>query len=558
MPLLALGNLLAILAAPLEIWLPRTSGGHTRQFLPRHEGGTVKPTGSAVFDTFAVISKDQPLHFHWPGVELSPEQFSDLEKILRRLTYFGRAESWCEATVTAGPPPGLEEGMTHWRCISTGQGEEPSGKEHADYALERRLSAALPLSESLRTEVAELLPKCCFRIWEEKPNRKTGDMSGKWRKAKPAELEAFASSLRTEPPSVGLLRCLLRASGEDMKDGLERPIGTRWVHYAVPRAIYQLPLAPRTPARAKLAGPPVTLVRFALNTATVNRPVLPPLTDTLLFADKFRAATLAWHGHLKSGEHPRNLCGRENDDNGERRVEGHNHAFFWPTDEDDDGFIDHVSVFCPQGLLISEVDALRRLLRIRQRGDRPDLLVTPVFIGDAVDFGPWKRDASVFVSATPYYCPVNLSHGKKSGGRIRSVEAEIRRSLMLTGVIRTETETVEIRELVFADVSDGIPATWTHVEFADPRYCGFWLKPPDEPPVPGAIAGFYVDSGNRLLRALEFCRRRRRHGIEAMGRMLHIRFAAPRAARPFSIGSQCHFGLGLFVPAAPARMNDER
>ena len=52
------GNLLAILAAPLEIWLPRTSGGHTRQFLPRHEGGTVKPTGSAVFDTFAVISKD--------------------------------------------------------------------------------------------------------------------------------------------------------------------------------------------------------------------------------------------------------------------------------------------------------------------------------------------------------------------------------------------------------------------------------------------------------------------------------------------------------------------
>src|SRR5439155_1648811 len=58
-PLLALGNLLAILAAPLEIWLPRTSGGHTRQFLPRHEGGTVKPTGSAVFDTFAVISKDQ-------------------------------------------------------------------------------------------------------------------------------------------------------------------------------------------------------------------------------------------------------------------------------------------------------------------------------------------------------------------------------------------------------------------------------------------------------------------------------------------------------------------
>ena len=38
-----------------------------------------------------------------------------------------------------------------------------------------------------------------------------------------------------------LLRCLLRESGQDIKDGLERPIGTRWVHYALPRVIYDVP-----------------------------------------------------------------------------------------------------------------------------------------------------------------------------------------------------------------------------------------------------------------------------------------------------------------------------
>jgi hypothetical protein len=325
-----------------------------------------------------------------------------------------------------------------------------------------------------------------------------------------------------------LLRCLLRSSGEDIKDGLERPIGSRWIHYAVPRAIHQLPQA-RVAPHPKRAEPLITLVRFALNTATVNRPVLPPLTDTLLFADKFRAAALAWHGHLKSCEHPRNLCGRERDNTGERRIEGHNHAFFWPTDEDNDGFIDHMSVYCSHNFLASEADALRRLLRIRQRGGRPDLLVTPVFLGDSADFGPWKRDATVFVSATPYYCPVNLSHGKNSGGKVRSIAKEILRSLRLTNVVQTEAEVVSIHEIVFNDAADVISATWTRADLSDARYRTAWLKPPDESFDPGTLAGLQLDGGTRLLRALAFCRRRRHHVIEAPGRMFRIEFATLRS-----------------------------
>ena len=202
------------------------------------------------------------------------------------------------------------------------------------------------------------------------------------------------------------------------------------------------------------------------------------------------------------------------DDAGERRIEGHNHAFFWPTDEDNDGFIDHLSVYCSHGFLASELDALRRLLRIRQRGGRPDLLVTPVFLGDAADFGPWKSDATVFVSATPYYCPLNLGHGKNSGGRVRSVAKEILRSLRLTDVVRTEAEVASIHELVFAGAANGLPATWTRADLSDARYRTSWLKPPDESFVPGTLAGLQLDGGTRLLRALAFCRRRRREVIE--------------------------------------------
>jgi len=544
LPVSRIADVLARLAAPPKIWLPRTGGGHTRQFLPKE----FKSTGSAVFDTFATVSKETPIVFEWAAANCGTGdvRFSDLQTVLRRLAYFGRAESWCDATAHTERPPELKPDVSHWCCLALEPGGKPNGREHVDYALERKLAPLVPLSDLL-DQAVELLPGLGFKTFGSKTAKKTGKTSEKLVKVTAAQLATFKQTLAEEPEGFSLLRCLLRSSGEDIKDGLERPIGSRWIHYAVPRAIHKMPQAPVSP-RPKRAEPLITLVRFALNTATVNRPVLPPLTDTLLFADKFRAATLAWHGYLNSGQRPRNLCGRERDHAGERRVEGHDHAFFWPTDEDNDGFIDHISVYCRHGFLSSEADALRRLLRIRQRGGRPDLLVTPVFIGEANEFGTWKKEARVFVSATPYYCPVNLTHGKKSGGKPRSIADEIHRSLLLTGVIQTEGEISGLMELAFADGIDELPEGCSRAELSDSRYRDALLKAPDEPFAPGLVTGLRVEGGNRLVRALAFCRRRRNHMIEGTGRMFRIEFATARLSRPFSIGSQTHFGLGLFQP----------
>ena len=626
LPVSRLADVLAMLAASPKIWLPRTGGGHTRQFLPK----AFKSTGSAVFDTFATLSKETPIVFEWPEADATPgdARFTDLQTLLRRLTYFGRAESWCDATAHTERPPDLKPDVSQWCCLALEPGVKPNGREHVDYALERKLTPCG--GPSLSKEATSLLtrlkgadanedfvgidnqnllgsvPLNSFEgrlVVRPAPAKKVAtdadsgenstkskaksnhwllaaigpwtenereallnhlDLKGEETKAAKKALSdvlkkrvaatsqslAWKEELQRNDESTGgllLLRCLLRSSGEDIKDGLERPVGSRWIHYAVPRDIYRLQQACVAP-HPKRAEPLITLVRFALNTATVNRPVLPALTDTLLFADKFRAAALAWHGHLESGEHPRNLCGRERDDTGERRIEGHNHAFFWPMDEDNDGFIDHMSVYCPHGFLPSESDALRRLLRISQRGGRPDLWVTPVFLGDAAEFGPWKRAATEFVSATPYYCPVNLSHGKNSGGKLRSIAKEILRSLRLTGVVQAEAEVASIHEIVFNDGTNVLPATWTHADLSNAHYRAAWLKPPDESFVPGTFAGLRLDGGARLLRALAFCRRRGRHVIEASGRMFRIEFANARTSQPFSLGSQCHFGLGLFMP----------
>jgi hypothetical protein len=639
-----LANLLAALANPPVIWLPRTGGGHTRQFLPRHAGGTVKPTGSVVFDTFATVSKETPVVFEWPRVHFTPgdSRFSDLQILLRRLTYFGRAESWCDAAASLAMPGGVKRAETHWPCVCLENDLKPEGREHADYTLERKLASCWPLlpasaSGALAHDATRMLTRLngtdrnedsvgldaadslkAFPLEEfsgrllirqallkEKSHSSSSDESfvepPKKSKEKPWELVARGhwsederaaclkhSSLKNkdmksakktisdvlrkrvegtaasqkwdselERNSAGadggilLLRCLLRSSGEDINEGLERPVGSRWVHYSVPRAIYQIPAAvTRQPALSGANRSPITLVRFALNTTSVNRPVLPPLTDTLLVADKFRSAALAWHGHLRSGEHPRNLCGREDD---RSRVVGHDHAYFWPMDEDGDGFIDHVSVLCPAGFRASETDALRRLLRIKQRGGRPDLLVTPVFLGQHEQFWPEESKANIFVSATPYFSPVHITHGRRRGekrnrgGRSR-LGKQVLGSLGQAKLIDDEQQ-ARIEQIVIPPIGQ-ISAEFGGLRrLTLPQFPGALCLDAAMPFPLGFNSALAVENGGRWIRSFAFCRRRRDYEVTANGRMLLIEFAASRAARPFAIGDQAHFGLGLFVPA---------
>lgn len=549
-PLSRLAHMLAALSGTPAIWLPKTSGGHTRQYFPIHKSGMVVNSGSAVFDTFATVRKDQPLVFHWPGVNLDQQQLIDLKLILGRMTYFGRAESWCRADAIAEDitkvPDVVTDGarQTHWRCVCIEDAGKPEGKEYRDYTLERRLAPC----KDVKAEITVLFPR-------------TKPIATELR---PAE-DTFRELLKAETAELSLLRCLLRESGQDIKDGLERPIGTRWVHYAVPRQIYNVPRPVPQPRRRDPEA--VDLVVYALNTSTVNRPVLPALTDTLLVADRFRSATIALC-RLPS----RSLSGHEADD---APCLDHDHAFWWPMDDDNDGFIDHVYVLARGGFQPNEVDALRRLNRLRQRGGRPDLLVTPVFAGRATDYNPWQGTTTTFVSATPYFCPLHLSHGRTGSGRIRSVSPVIRDSLRRQGIISDANE-VEITELVFDYDPGTLPASYIvnasgtaavpprqyfpvveppvdPAQFprpyavdspAYPRVCS---KDPDQQHTFGLSVGLFVNDETRFIRSLAFCRNRRGREVRGYGRMLAIRFPKPRTRQPFAIGSQCHFGLGIFT-----------
>lgn len=552
-PLSRLAALLHALSATPTIWLPKSGGGHTRQYFPIHK--------STVFDTFATVRKDQPTLFHWYGVDLNDHQLQELRLLLGRMTYFGRAESWCDASVHTVALPEIEaDGLskidpneTHWecRCIDEDEHAEPEGEEYRDYLLERRLAPVVDLADV----VPRLMPR-------------TKAIDGNKREQSDAKL--LNEILAAESSAKILLRCLLRESGQDIKDGLERPIGTRWVHYAVPRQVFAVPRAKPKPLFRNEES--INLVRYALNTATVGRAVLPSITDTLLVADKFRSAAMALCGKPSFA-----LSGHADDG---RPSGGHRHAYWWPMDDDNDGFIDSVVAWAPGGFDQRDVGALRRLTRLRQRRGRPDLLVTPTFVGQAEKFGPWADEAhaATFVSATPYFCPVHLSHGRGRSGRIRSLKAQVIKSMKLHGVVEHNDEVAGIDEIVFdyapkelAMTQDGVnaeelqppiaprqyfpviepPSEWPRLPFKsnlkDIRYPDASLKDADDGYCFGNQIGLRVADGTRFIRALNFCRRRRRHELKGRARMLRIKFALPRSSRPFAIGGQAHFGMGLFT-----------
>lgn len=89
------------LAAPPVYSLPPATIGHTRHYMPQAGNATL-----LVHDAYVCVGRrdDAPrLSIVWDDLSLEPEEASVLNRLLQGVTYFGRAESWCEAALVADP-----------------------------------------------------------------------------------------------------------------------------------------------------------------------------------------------------------------------------------------------------------------------------------------------------------------------------------------------------------------------------------------------------------------------------------------------------------------------
>ncbi len=390
-------RLIETLAGHLPTYhLPPACSGHTRHFMALYrtplDGKTDK-----VFDTFASVSREDPLVVTWPDLILEPELQGALDLLLERLTWLGRSESWVTAQRTEDIRPCTD--VRPAKDQSPGPGEE-------------LVQVLCPRSPQDYREWAASLPH---------PKGK-------------------------KPPLAPdtLFEALTLETAELRKAGWNQPPGGRWVEYL--RPLDRLDGARQTARRRQPRRNPPRVARFALASN-----VLPGLTETLRVGETLHKELV----RLSDG-HP-TFTGRNPD--GSRR-EGHRHAHFLGEIGPRDGQVRYLTLWVPEGLDEPALRALGQVGRVFGIGSYP-IHVVLLGTGQPEDFSDCRTTAAgtpilasgtVWQSRTPF---VPTRHPRTRGTRrfengllVGSPEHDLRRLLALNG-LPEPTEVTPLKECCF-------------------------------------------------------------------------------------------------------------
>lgn len=428
----------ALAAAPPAYRLPQAATAHTRHY-------DAANGGIKFFDTFVALDPKAAIIWLWKDAELDEADRAALASLLESLGTFGRAESWCEATL-------LDDAQALAYLTGEASTHDAGGAEW---------STPLNADDSLtgREPVRVLMP---------------------------------------DAVGAELMNALLDETAAMRKRKQLDPPGSCWMTYTRPLDLL-------TPRRTKVSRPTrtkkVTVARFALDSN-----VLPLVQDALPFAEQVRRALIR---RRDDETHSEAITGKTLDG---VPLEGHAHAHYLVTDEDDDGRLDHVTIYAARGFEKADVDALGRLSKIYRRGNRPDVLMALVGLGAKDD--PQFSNVALLQSSrrwrsmTPFVLPRFATRGAGKRARPRDTPIEqLKREARLRG----------LPEIIR------------------------WRSGDDTDELKG-----YTAKGRPLVRWLEF-ETRRFNGSTGYGVAgFEIEFAE-KVSAPLSLGFGSHFGLGLFM-----------
>jgi len=239
---------------------------------------------------------------------------------------------------------------------------------------------------------------------------------------------------------------------------------------------------------------PFRFARFSLSSK-----VLPLVEDTVPFAARVRSHLMGIHKRIQGGDPEQVSALFSGKDGKDGPARGHRHAFIIPRDEDGDGRLDHLEIWSSQPLKESELHTLGSLNSVWQPNRRPDV---EFLLTTLLPERPQMR-SKTWVSATPF---VTARHYRKGRGEFLDwLASDLAREL-------------EIHGLPSPSEVHWIPAT------------------------PGVASP---------IRWSAFVRSRK-GARPASGYGARILFQED-VEGPFAVGSLCHYGLGVFVPADGAR-----
>jgi CRISPR-associated protein Csb2 len=212
---------------------------------------------------------------------------------------------------------------------------------------------------------------------------------------------------------------------------------------------------------------------------------------------------------------------------------GHGHAYYLPTDEDNDGRLDHLTIIASEGFGSRELQAIDRLREIKSRereesGHPLGVLLLGLDTIEKFQSGP-IRESCEWVSATPFLSP----RFAKARGTKRDAPELLRSPReFVIATLREEIARLIKRRPDLADIHPQAIKIHTLLDESDNFRLG-------------------RAQGGAGLRPIQFKRFRQKRGDDGGRRFTGaFRLVFPRAIRgPVALGHSCHFGLGLFMPA---------
>ena len=469
--------------------LPPATVSHTRHYMPWNKTwATVKENSKTlVFDTFVAVPSTSELLVCWPHANLTEEERSALAEWLSTVGYLGRAESWCEMKLLDSTE--AEPRLPHINCRPLGTHIPAKNDEIIRVHCPEATTAFLPTHT----------PKTIIK-------------TGKGKTAIKTEIPHYDPDWHICGETLWLHK----------EKWAEAP-GSRWVRYTRPTECFKITAVPR---RTKKAASLPQVARFALDST-----VLPLVTDTLPVAEAARRNLMGILGAITArrdgikGKSPI-FSGKQADGTA---ITDHSHAYFLPTDEDQDGRLDHLTIISTAGFGPNELRAIHSLRQIKSR-ERIEsghtlhvVLLGTGMLSDAHPQGP-SASESVWISATPYLCH---RHPKTRGSKKDRPEELASHAAFTEARLREDIQRLLDRRPDLHDIELSQVHTY---------------------PLTDKNGVFRI--GARKHRPIEFQRYRRKHGDDG-GRRLCGAFVIefPReVAGPIALGHSCHYGMGLFLP----------
>jgi len=284
------------------------------------------------------------------------------------------------------------------------------------------------------------------------------------------------------------------------KKHLSPPDGAEWLTYLRPLDVLSEGCPPRMHQGKSVR---VNVARY-----TLDSKVLPQVQDTLPFCEKVRRALFDIRAKIENAAHSETLTGKTLSG---VPLKDHNHAYFLATDEDGDGWLDHLTIYARAEFDGADIAAFGRLRKIYRFDATHEVRMVLVGLGSEEMFqgaAPIFTKAKRWRSVTPFVLPRFATRGAGKGARPRDTPVE---------QLKREARLRQLPEIIEVHSSD----------------------------VDKDLKGYKV--GARLVRWLEF-RTRRFNGTTGYGTAgFEIEFAEEVNA-PLVLGFGAHFGLGLFEP----------